>query len=83
MRFLIQTNFTEDTNLNPSMILEAFSGLSTEDLLDIKSRLSQLNPMSISIEYSNGEPLLGNFDLQTISEQVDYIQNDELKRRFQ
>lgn len=78
----VQTNFTEDTNLNPSMILEAFSGLSTEDLLDIKSKLSQLNPMSISIEYSNGEPLLGNFDLQTISEQVDYIQNDELKEDF-
>lgn len=79
----VPTNFNEDQNLNPSMILEAFSNLSTKDLLDIKAQLSEINPLNISIEYSNGEPLLGNFDLETISDQIDYIQNTELKEDFE
>ena len=79
----VPTNFNEDQNLNPSMILEAFSNLDTKDLLDIKAQLSEINPLNISIEYSNGEPLLGNFDLGTISDQIDYIQNIELKEDFE
>lgn len=79
----VPTNFNEDQNLNPSMILEAFSNLNTKDLLDIKAQLSEINPLNISIEYSNGEPLLGNFDLGTISDQIDYIQNIELKEDFE
>lgn len=78
----VQTNFDENTNLNPSMILEAFSNLDTRDLLDIKQKLSEVNGLDLSIEYSNGEPLIGNFDLGTIYDQIDLIQNAELKNDF-
>lgn len=80
--FLIPTNFNEDQELSPSIVMEAISGLDIDEVNRLKVSLSELTPLNTTITYSNGEPLIGNATLTSIHDQIDYIQNEELKSGF-
>ena len=82
---LFSDTFPDDVNISVTTkdLLNGLSRLSPEQLQNISDSLSPINSSKTSVTYSNGEPLIGNFNLNTIREKFSLLEDKQLYHDFE